>query len=927
MIKYIFLLVVFLPYYLNSQSNPYVLDKLKAGETLRIEWVHQQYLPDSGSVVGNYPLFPDQMKDGEGESFVGLKLEMEDCPTSTCLIKVWVEYVSTVAFPNREKYNPDADVFKPNTPPTAMLFPKMEDTRYISTTGQLPAFSLGKLKETFALVDINTGIQDSSWIANSVNKNTLPESFNQYYLQRFLNNLWQVEWSEKEHFQKVEVFELFDKVSVNFFKPVHPSQKTVLTGTILSPRVTTVNVTGLLEGSHKSTWGQSNLTLDENGAFSIITNLDKPALFYIMHELNGLVLYLEPGDSLHLEIDANAFYRKVKFTGNQLVSNQFLLDFYHEMRGDTILDGLDRHLLKKTQLSFLKEVQQKEKKELAYLVDYHKPLSLEFITHFERDIRLKYADKIWYHAIGFYAKKDAAIHPEYLAYSQSLRKLFFRLPEDNKYDFNLDQYLGFQAILLQGAYTQAYILDRQPQFFQLAKMLFSTKNAFRVGRFLLAFGSDFGDFLRLETIYEELKVICQDKKDLMELEDFKNPNLKLPPMQGIKALPVGWKAPDWAFDNLEGNIVKSTDFRGDYFLLHIGFPENLVVAQKDLLDIKKEIGTDLPIISLVQEALGKKEEQLYHEGTIFISPTEMQILRDSYLIENKGNNFYLVDSAGIIAASPLGLNSFHKLKSTISALPQEKEKTSWQPSPIFWRNLGISTLFLLVLGAIYTQRKRTLAKREQQKRQLVELELKGIRAQMNPHFLFNALSSIQNLIRKKEAVAADRYLTQFAGLVRKILRNSEQEFITLEEELAAIKQYCSLEALRTPFKYELTIAEEIDAFNTYIPGMLIQPLVENAILHGLMPQQGERNLWITIKLHSEGLACEIMDNGIGIQKAQRQKQRHKAHQKSFGMTLIKQRLSLLLNQPEATFLTLQDRSKLMPPATGTIVNLVIPIEK
>ena len=610
----------------------------------------------------------------------------------------------------------------------------MEDTRYISATIRKPTFSLGKLKETPVLVDVNTGIQDSSWFTNAIDENTLPKSFNQYYLKRFLSNLWQVEWPENEHFQKVEVFELFDKISVNFFKPIYPPKRTVLTGTILSPRVETINISGLLEGSHVSTWEQSNLTLDENGAFNIVTAIDKPALFHILHELNVLVLYLEPGDSLHLEIDANAFYRNVKFTGNQLVANQFLLDFYHEMRGDSVMNGLDRNLLKKTQQSFLKEIQQKEKKELAYLANYKASLSSEFISHLDRHIRLDYANKLWYHATWFYAKKDAAIHPEYLAYSQSLRKLFFRLPEDKKYDFNLDQYLEFQAILLQGAYTRPRILGRQPQSFQLAKLLFSTKNAFRTGRFMLNFGRDYGEFLRLESIYEELKVTCQDEKYLLELEDFKNPNLKFPPMKGIKVLTVGRKAPDWAFDNLEGNIIKLTDFRGDYFLLHIGLPENLAAAQKDLLDIKKEIGTNLPTISLVQEEIEKKEEQLYHERIIFISPTEMQILRDSYLIENKGNNFYLVDSVGIIAASPLDLNSFHKLKSAISALPQKKEKISWQPTPIFWQNLGILSLFLLAIAAIYTQRKRTLAKREQQKRQLVELELKGIRAQMNPHF-------------------------------------------------------------------------------------------------------------------------------------------------------------------------------------------------
>ena len=145
--------------------------------------------------------------------------------------------------------------------------------------------------------------------------------------------------------------------------------------------------------------------------------------------------------------------------------------------------------------------------------------------------------------------------------------------------------------------------------------------------------------------------------------------------------------------------------------------------------------------------------------------------------------------------------------------------------------------------------------------------------------------------------------------------------------MAAIQQYCSLEALRTPFEYDITIGDEVDAYNAYIPGMLLQPLVENAILHGLMPQRGERNLWIKIQPHPDGLACEIIDNGIGINKAKTQKQTHKAHQKSFGLALIKQRIQLLLNQPNKEFVTITDRSDLDANATGTLVKLIIPIEK
>jgi len=912
---------------LFGQNQPTILTELQAGKTLRLEWVHQQYLPDSGSVVGDYPLFPDQLKDGEGESFIGLRLKMEECPTNNCAIKIWIEYVSSLTFPARGAYNENGVVWERGTPPTASLFPKIEDTRYLYRKNDKPLFVLGSLDSIPLIFDFIKGIEEQKWKESGLTENNLPPTFNFYFLNRFLQKIIKEKWSSKEYFQRTEVFEQFDKVSANFYKPIYPPQKTIITGKVSAPRVDEVDVSGLFEGSHIRTFGKGELPLNDDGTFKLETMLDESTIFQLRHEWNALELYLEPGDSIHLEIDANAFYRRTTFSGDQVKANQFLLDFFHEVRGDSVMNGLDRNLLQKTQLGFLKEIQAKEQEELAFLADHQKHLSAHFASQFDRRIRLEHATNLWYNGGWFYRMRDATFHPTYLAHCQSLRKYLFRLPNQKYNDNALEQYLDFQMLLLQGTYTSRRIAFRNAQVYELAKMLLSAKNAFRVGRFLLSFGYEPNENVSLDAIYEELSLLCKDPKDLKELADYKNPILSLPPMQGSRMMPIGYNAPDWAFKNTVDEMVQSTNFLGSYLLLHIGVLEDLSAAKSDLRSIKKEIGVDLKTISIVQGDSQVDNEKYVDENVLLITAEDMQVLRDSYYIDNQGNNFYLINSAGMIVANPMDLNSFHKLKSAVAALPRETPIINWQPSSIFWRNLGFIALFLLLLLGIYTQRKRTLAKREQQKRQLVELELKGIRAQMNPHFLFNALSSIQNLIRKKEEVKADRYLTQFAGLVRKILRNSEQEFITLEEEVAAIEQYCSLEALRTPFDYEINIATEVDAFNTYIPGMLLQPLIENAILHGLMPQQGKRNLWINIQPHSEGLACEIIDNGIGLNKSMTQKQVHKAHQKSFGVALIKQRLALL-NEGELTDnLRIIDRKELESTETGTIVNLIIPIEK
>jgi LytS/YehU family sensor histidine kinase len=195
---------------------------------------------------------------------------------------------------------------------------------------------------------------------------------------------------------------------------------------------------------------------------------------------------------------------------------------------------------------------------------------------------------------------------------------------------------------------------------------------------------------------------------------------------------------------------------------------------------------------------------------------------------------------------------------------------------------------------------------------------------MNPHFLFNAMSSIQNLIRKDEQEKADQYLGQFAGLMRKTLRNTSEEYIPLTDEIATLEHYCSLESLRQPFQYKFQVDERIDAHNTYIPSMILQPVIENAIIHGLAPQSGDRELLVTITPGKQGLTCTVTDTGIGVLASGRHPVG--AGHQSMGMTLIRQRLELMGLDGEE-HLTITDRSTLNPSGQGSVVSITIPTEQ
>lgn len=233
----------------------------------------------------------------------------------------------------------------------------------------------------------------------------------------------------------------------------------------------------------------------------------------------------------------------------------------------------------------------------------------------------------------------------------------------------------------------------------------------------------------------------------------------------------------------------------------------------------------------------------------------------------------------------------------------------WNPQPLtltilihppWWRQWWFYGLIaLLVLGLIYAffqYRLRQLRKRDALKanfnKKIAELELSALRAQMNPHFLFNCLNSINRFIVRNDAQKASEYLTDFATLIRLILKNSEQELVSLQNELDALNLYIQMESLRFEhqFEYELVLSPDLQADFVRIPPMILQPYVENAIWHGLMHLDEPGKLRIAIHRLESHLECLIEDSGIGREAAEKLRSKGAQKDKSMGMRITKQRL-------------------------------------
>ncbi len=206
-------------------------------------------------------------------------------------------------------------------------------------------------------------------------------------------------------------------------------------------------------------------------------------------------------------------------------------------------------------------------------------------------------------------------------------------------------------------------------------------------------------------------------------------------------------------------------------------------------------------------------------------------------------------------------------------------------------------VFLAIIGlTIVFQRAKTRREKAAQQilfsRQLLEIELKALRAQMNPHFIFNCLNSIQAFILRENKLEATEYLQKFSRLIRLILDNSQKTSNTIEDEAEILGLYLDLEKLRmkSKFEYEITIADELDASFTEIPSMVIQPLVENSIWHGFSNIQYMGQLTVAFEKQEDGIRCIVEDNGVGREKSMQLKGEKGKNHVSKGMKLIEDRL-------------------------------------
>ncbi len=252
--------------------------------------------------------------------------------------------------------------------------------------------------------------------------------------------------------------------------------------------------------------------------------------------------------------------------------------------------------------------------------------------------------------------------------------------------------------------------------------------------------------------------------------------------------------------------------------------------------------------------------------------------------------------------------------------------------PMFFTYLGViieTTMFAIIIGYKNRNFEEKIKETEYQLvvkvKEMNDLKMTVLQAQMDPHFLYNSLNSINNFVLKNDIETASDYITKFSRLIREILKNSSRLTIPLEEDLGVLGLYVKLEQMRMTdgFDYIVTIDDSINLREIQVPPLFMQPYIENAIWHGFANKKRHKKINLTIFDEDDKIRCEIIDNGVGIDKTKSRKKNTDNERKPFGLKASEDRIKML-HENLNVYVIIEDISD--DKTTGTKVTIKFPKE-
>lgn len=817
--------------------------------------------------------------------------------------------------------------------PTGKFNKKMA-TEYESKISVLPPNSIFTQKR----YDVKTGLYSRNIVSNQqqkymVNSNTIQIDSANYRIRIAVNKYYSLVYHEKD-------------ISLKSIKTIGNTQIKIA-GKIENQRNKKV-IVSWLKKPFGTTFHQETLFLDENNSFHFVTELEHAQFIYLQFGYNNFVdnlpmilIYAEPGSEIQFEATGESFPWKMEFAGDYQNANEMIYNFRK------------KHpiFIEKFNLNFLQWYSSKMSN-----ADFETALT-DFESYFESHkdkvesnayqfIKHEINAQLMHGALDYLYRKEISETRVFNYYFPQLDSINWNLLEKELSAFNINKnynsygihsrifakdFLSYNFViarktgdigfpeysttLVTSGYRYTNDLPLQAEF---AKTILS-------GPALYGEIADnlFQQKMRASNGESQTEMYVQNKADeyfdlMLRVCNDEELNSEV---KEIVATHLMWKndeyVPDVKFFNPKGEEVYMKDF--------FGKKPTIFYVIRDWASGRyhfDDLSVENPEINyvLIVEGSNFKEWTDYVKvaepkaNQLFLFNTEKH-LTDIFKVSYQ--NFIIYDENGkrlSFGRDPLAATNLVK---QYLQNPKKKELNKSQLQIIVIVLVAILTALIIGL-LVWKWRVRQRFRKEAQKRQLRELELTAIRSQMNPHFLFNSLNSVQNLVQQNKGREAHLYLSDFAGLIRKVLQNSEKEEVSLAEELEMTTQYLNLEKLRFDFEFLVSIDENIDANNTMVPSMLLQPFAENAVIHGLQNKAESRELKITVIRENSSIKIRIEDNGIGRAAAKEISKTKNGK----GSKMIQERLKILQEkQGEKYLLQTTDLEQ------GTRVEIFIPEEK
>jgi anti-sigma regulatory factor (Ser/Thr protein kinase) len=671
---------------------------------------------------------------------------------------------------------------------------------------------------------------------------------------------------------------------------------------------------------------KGKLNLNTDGSFE----LTAPLSGLVSFDLLGVPLILSPGDRLEVRANLDSIEKTTYYKGNCSQENKLWHKFY--FREGHLNEDSEKFLdimNKNAEVGILhRDVRQDFIQDSILLSAWQDRINPFHYWDFYWHYRYMEASRMFIFSGNYHFPETARLEPK------SFLPRFNRLPIFNDWceqgyeysNFLQYRYMPYLASSLRKFNIYSSNLPHEGVY-PLAKYMLSAEPLERV---LYDHLSSSFSFLRYEdqaNMYAE----CQDFIQFSKNPVFKANISKF--LTTLKSLNQGQKLPDFEVYNIKGQSLNANKLHGKKTILHLELG-NYSFGSIEYAKLAKRYPSlrivhvyPLPYREFKQKFSGKNLPPPYTEDNLFF-PKDLeaaQLLHDRFCFnesskweESSYKRLYFVNEAGVIAdfidnnsndSRQIRADFAYRLQPFLSQKSALKPQFTW---------LYILLANLLLVGTFLALRTRYIRRREARKRRLTEIELKSLRAQLNPHFIFNTMGSIQHLIASQQSEKANDYLADLAALMRLVLRATQKGIISLRDELDLVEQYCALENLRKPFTLHLDIAPELDVNACEVPALLLQPYVENAILHGLAPVNAGGEIKLQLWRDGSYVVIFIQDNGVGIHQA-RQKNSNGTQS---GLKMNQERLQLMYGAEASVHIV--DLAEKDPMESGTTVTLKLP---